>query len=198
MPSRNQHLIRSSLPTSHGFKPLLKPGQPEIFNPLPSANTSDFVNMFQFTATIDPSPYLCIEEALRFRSEVCGGEEKIIKYCTNLAQEGGQRIAERLGTEIMRNEGTCFVNIRLPLKVGESYGEVKKSDIFRVIDWFANALVRDYDTFVVLYFHACSFWVRISGQIYLELDDVVWCAGVLKELCERVSKGEYLETKPAL
>lgn len=34
---------------------------------------------------------------------------------------------------------------------------------------------------------------RWSGQIYLEMDDYVKAAEVLKTMCERAKKGEYLQ-----
>lgn len=196
VPVRNQHLIRSSLPTSHGFKPQAQPGQAEIFNPLPTDNQNDFVDMFAFTATIDSSPYLCIKEALRFRREVCGGEEKIAEYCSELAREGGKRAAAILLTETMGNdEGTCFTNIRLPLRVGGGKGEIGKNDSILAIQWMAVRLAKEYRTFMGLYIHASSFWVRISSQIYLTLDDIIWGAEILKMLCQRVLTGEHLQSK---
>ena len=197
VPFRNQYIIRSSLPTSHGFKPLPKASRPEIFNPLPSRNKNDFIEIFQFTATIDNGPYLCIEQALQFRSEVCGGEEKIMRYCSELAREGGKRVATILGTELMGNdEETCFTNVKLPLPIGDGEGEIKKSDVHVAREWIVSSLVKDHKTYVGTYTHANSIWVRISGQIYLELEDIVWGAEVLKKLCQRVLTGEYLDSKP--
>ncbi|MCJ1462494.1 hypothetical protein MMC07_001096 [Pseudocyphellaria aurata] len=197
VPLRNQHLIRSSLPTSHGFKSLPVAGQPEIFNPVPSSSQNDFVAMFEFTATIDNSPYLCIEEALKFRREICGGEEKIMKYCSELAREGGKRAAAILGTEVMGNdEETCFTNIKLPLPIGDGAGEIKTSDIHLARDWIVNCFVQDHNTFIGTYIHANSLWIRISGQIYLELEDIVWAAELLEKLCQRALTGEYLNRKP--
>lgn len=199
VPIRNQGLIRSSLPTSHGYKPLLRPGQEEIFNPLPSGGRSDFVEMFQFTATVDVSPYLCIEEALKFRRETCGGEEKIMSYCQELARQGGKHAAVVLGTEVMSNdEGTCFANVRLPLKVGEGKDRIKKSEGFLAVSWMTKTLDKEYNTFIPIYIHAGSLWARISGQIYLEPSDLFWGADVLKSVCQRVSVGEHLGITPHL
>ena len=148
--------------------------------------------MFQFTATIDASPYLCIEEALRFRREVCGGEEKIFNYCANLAREGGERAAKILGTEVLGNgEGTCFTNVKLPLTIGDGPGSIKKTDAFSVAAWMADRFVRDYNTFIAVYVHADCFWARISGQIYLEIEDIAWGADVLKKICQRVMDGKH-------
>lgn len=197
VPFRNQKVIRSSLPTSHGFKPLHRAGQPEIFNPLPSSARSDFIEMFQFTATVDSSPYLCIEEALKFRREVCGGEDKIMRYCSELAREGGKRAAAILGTEVMDDDNeTCFTNVKLPLPIGDGEAEIKPADVDLAREWIVNRLVMNHKTYVSTCIHANSIWVRISGQIYLELKDIIWGAELLKKLCQRVLTGEYLDSKP--
>lgn len=199
VPVRNQALIRSSLPTSHGFKPMLMPGQAEGFNPLPSSGRSDFVEMFQFTATIDVSPYLCMEEALKFRREVCGGEEKIMDYCHELARQGGKHAAAVLGTEALPNgEGTCFANVRLPFRVGNGPDQIKYAEASPVVAWMTKTLDKEYNTFIAIYPHAGSLWARFSGQIYLETNDFIWGADVLKTLCQRVSDGEHLEITPRL
>lgn len=199
VPVRNQGLIRSSLPTSHGFKPLLRPGQEEIYNPLLSSGRSDFVEMFQFTATVDYSPYLCMEEALKFRRETCGDEEKITQYCQELARQGGKHAAVVLGTEVMWNdEGTCFANVRLPLQVGDGKDQVKKSEEFLAASWIMKTLDKEFNTFIMIYVHGGSLWARLSGQIYLELGDLFWGANVLKSVCQRVSAGQHLEITPHL
>ncbi|KAK4937364.1 hypothetical protein LTR10_021973 [Elasticomyces elasticus] len=123
VPERNQHLMRSSLPTSHYFVPLPRPGVPPANNPLPPTGKSNFVSQFEFVGSVDNAPFLCLEEALRFRKEVCGGEEAIMTYCHHLARAGGRRVAEMLRTEVMDNDTLsltnecCLVNVRLPLEV---------------------------------------------------------------------------------
>lgn len=96
VPKRNQHLIRTSLPTSHGFIPSSK-GVAEY-----SQNTkSDFIKLFQYTATIDNSPYYCVPAACNFREKLCGGEEAIYNHIRNIAQRGADILASVLGTEVM-------------------------------------------------------------------------------------------------
>ncbi|KIW79292.1 hypothetical protein Z517_05904 [Fonsecaea pedrosoi CBS 271.37] len=125
VPERNQHLMRSSLPTSHYFVPVPRPGVPPANNPLPPTGKSNFVSQFEFVGSVDNAPFLCLEEALRFRKEVCGGEAAIMKYCHDLAHAGGRRVAEILGTEVMDNDThtltkeCCLVNVRLPLEVSD-------------------------------------------------------------------------------
>ncbi|KAL8686211.1 MAG: hypothetical protein Q9218_007268, partial [Villophora microphyllina] len=201
VPERNHHLIRSTIPTSHGYEGLPKEGQEKLFNPFPTGRKSRFVEMFQFVGTTDISNYLCMEEALRFRDEVSGGEEKIMKYCESVANEGGHKAAEMFGTEVMNNaEKTltkcCMTNVRLPLKLGDGEGEVKKTDAFQAVGWMAKTLVDQHDLFAPPYFHGGFFWVRFSGQIYVEVDDFVKAAKVLKGLCENIQKGEHLQ-RPA-
>lgn len=119
-----------------------------------------------------------------------------MRYNSNLAQEGGKQVAALLHTKVMGNEeGTCFTNIKLPLTIGYKEGEVKKSDMIVAAAWMANRFVHDYNTYMGVYLHGDSFWVRISGQIYLEMADFLRGAEILRELCQRVQHGEYLESK---
>lgn len=157
------------------------------------------MEMFQFTATVDVSPYLCMEEALKFRRETCGGEEKIMRYCQELARQGGKHAAVVLGTEVMWNdEGTCFANVRLPLEIGDGKNQIKESEGFVAVSWMMKTLDKEFNTFINIYIHAGSLWARISGQIYLELGDLFWGANVLKSVCQRMSDGEHLEITPRL
>lgn len=78
VPQRNQHLIRSTVPTSHGYVPL--PDAAPRANPLPPTTKSVFVNAFEYIGTLDNSPYLCVKDALDFRERVLGGEARIQRY----------------------------------------------------------------------------------------------------------------------
>lgn len=125
VPLRNQHLIRSTIPTSHGYVPL----DPSTLraNPLPSSTKSPFVSNFEYVGTLDNSPYLCVEDAIEWRKTVLGGEERIRRYLRALAEEGGEQVAAALGTWVMRNEegtlGDCgMVNVAMPLVVVRQAG----------------------------------------------------------------------------
>lgn len=193
----NQALIRSSLPTSHGFEPSPVPGKATINNPLPPSSKSTFVAQFEFVGTMDNTPYLCIPEALAFRRDVCGGEEAIMRYCADVVKAGGVAVARTLRTEVLDDgEGRltrcCFANVRLPLKVGEGRGEVREGDVAGVTQWLVVRMVEEFDTFMAVVFYAGAWWVRLSGQIYLEVGDFEWAGRVLKGLCERVRNGDHL------
>ncbi|KAL8858891.1 MAG: hypothetical protein Q9178_004570 [Gyalolechia marmorata] len=198
VPEKNHHLIRSSIPTSHGYEPFPVEGQEQMFNPLPVNEENYFVNLFQFVGTMDIGPYLCMEEALKFRREICGGEDKIMAYCEKMSTEGGKKVAEILGTEIMENDEKtltkcCLTNVKLPLQIGDGPGQVKKGDAFAACAWMAQTLITEHNTFAPPFFHDGFLWVRFSGQIYVEIDDFVAAAEIYKELCSRVEKGAHLK-----
>lgn len=152
---------------------------------------------FEFTGTIDSTPYLCVPEAIKWRQEVCGGEEEIKSYCRDLARKGGQKVAEILGTEVLDNEehtltDCCMVNIRLPLAVGE-HKVIKSDDKGNALAWMLDTIIREKGTYLQLYSFQSKFWVRISAQVYLEMEDFEWAGKTLKEVCGRVEKGEFLQ-----
>lgn len=161
---------------------------------------------------------MCIPAALQFRSETCGGEHIIYAYLQKIAFEGGERVAEILGTEVMQepNLGNsadsklrrcAFVNIRLPSAFKDDasspyvpnpstspYSLMCVGDALKVDFWLKNKLMTEFDTYAKFYAHVGWMWVRLSGQIYLELEDFEWLAYVLVDLCSRVGKGEWLLT----
>lgn len=306
VPQRNQHLIRTSYPTSHGFKPR---DPSNIKNPLPPSAKSDFVELFQWVATSDSSPYYCVPAALNFRQNLCpGGEEAIYNYIKRVAQRGADLLAMELGTEVMddidegrglktmgsyeandrRDASVGYVgglrdcamaNVLLPIHIegaksvgsiaggpggagsagglsplhGQgrkgSYGfssaktysaaecepvatgleppgapwmnsemssspagspagsplgspalsstgggavVIKQDDVRTHLEWMMKTLVNEFRTHVPLFEYNGKIWVRVSGQIYLELRDFEWLGSVLKALCERVRMGESL------
>ncbi|KAJ0118581.1 plp-dependent transferase [Diaporthe amygdali] len=123
VPFRNQHLIRSTVPTSHGYIPL--PGATSRANPLPPSAKSAFVNAFEYVGTLDNSPYLCVKDSIEFRERVLGGEGRIQQYMRSLAKHGGEKISQMLGTWVMGYEhgkterftNCAMVNIAMPLVV---------------------------------------------------------------------------------
>ncbi|MCJ1386349.1 hypothetical protein MMC17_009475 [Xylographa soralifera] len=119
VPTRNQHLIRSSLPTSWGWKPL-SDEKDKGLDPLPAADQKSFAELFAIVATTDTTPYICVLDALKFRENVCGGEERIRQYCQSIVQAGAHHVAQILDTDVMNNktgslQRCCFANVRLPL-----------------------------------------------------------------------------------
>lgn len=202
VPERNQPMMRSTLPTSHGF--ISRASKPDT--PTTAALTkSPFVFNFEFVGTNDTIPYLTIPEALKWRREVCGGEERIRAYTTNLAREGGQRVAKILGTSVLDNKAhtltNCsLVNILLPLRLSGD-GNGSRDNIvtprpgieIAVSDWIQRTLIAEYRTYMPVFFFQGSWWVRLSGQVYLDMEDFEWAGRVLGEVCARVGSGSCRE-----
>ncbi|KAI0377030.1 PLP-dependent transferase [Hypomontagnella monticulosa] len=193
VPFRNQALIRTTYPTAEGYQPA---SHRETLS-----QTSYFVGLFEKVSTIDTTPYICVIEALKFRNQVCGGEERVRNYCISLAKEGGELMAAMMGTEVLENRaGTLrdcyFTNVRLPLDVapegspqGRREGKIPAGEVKAVADWITITTVNEFDTFIATRYYAGAFWIRISSQIYLERADFEWAANVLLDLCSRVRKG---------
>jgi selenocysteine lyase/cysteine desulfurase len=199
VPERNQGLIRSTIPTSHGFVPSPDGGD-TINNPLPPNAKSPFVVNFEFVGTIDNAPYICVPAALKFRESITwqgkSGEDAIVSFSQNQAREAGKLVAEILSTEVMQNEegtlGCNFANVRLPLDITTlACGETQKA--IKIVQWISRTLVDEYNTFIAIIFYGGACWARLSAQIYLTMDDWEWGGNVLKQVCQRVSKGEASE-----
>lgn len=194
VPRRNQHLMKTAYPTDGRFLP--EADREEI------PPVQYFGHLFEQVSTIDTSPYLCILEALKFRKEICGGEEQVRAYCIGLAKEGGDLMAHLMSTEVLKNTtGTlqecCFTNVKLPLDIdqeasgtGES-GGIVDGNAQAVAIWMTEKSVHEFDTYIAVRYYAGAFWTRLSGQIYLDLSDFAWAAGVLLELCARAQRGEW-------
>ena len=125
-----------------------------------------------------------------------------MEYCQTLALEGTRYMARYLGTEILDNEaGTlarcCLVNVRLPIEpermyaIGRAKGVEEKAVGTALRDWMKRLWIDEYNTFMFTMFYAGKWWIRMSGQVYLEMADFEWAAGVVKEVCKRAEKGEW-------
>ncbi|ETI22999.1 hypothetical protein G647_04795 [Cladophialophora carrionii CBS 160.54] len=207
---RHHHLIRTTFPTSHGFTPL------EDAHGLTSNSSDDdddyLGDLFAWAATVDMSAYLCVPEAIKFRSHTCGGEAALRDYCFGLAREGGKRMAGIFGTEVLDNQTCtlsqcCFTMVRLPLSFavepddrtgsGSVTGTRTPTEcsppIFppergpALAKAIMDKLMTDHDTWIPAMFYGGAIWVRVSAQIYLEMADFDWAAEVLAALCKEIS-----------
>jgi selenocysteine lyase/cysteine desulfurase len=205
-PLRNQHVLRTTLATSHGFIPRAT----QRGSPLPPSAKSTYVNNFEFVGTRDNGGYLCVRDGVDWRRDVCGGEDKILSYLWSLNKRGIKLVADALGTEYLDNsQGTmtnCAMgNVALPVwfgasgpaAVGETDVVVPAEQQDRVMQWVAETLVNEYKTFMSMFVLGGRFWIRISAQIYLDLADYEAAASILKEVCERIGKREYLGDETA-
>lgn len=199
VPERNQHLVPTTLATSHGYRPRTVVRT----TPLPPSSKSQFVQTFEFVGTIDNSPYLCIKDAINWRRDVLGGEDKILDYVSSLAKRGGKLVADKLGTKVMDNStGTLtncgMVNVALPIWSGEAGEGAKETDTVltpedtqKAFQWMLTTMIDDYYTFMALFINGGRMWARISAQVYLDEEDFGRAAEVLEALCSRVANREF-------
>ncbi|OBT38919.1 hypothetical protein VE00_10722 [Pseudogymnoascus sp. WSF 3629] len=188
---RNQHIIRSTLPTSASYVP---EGVAET--PSPTGNPH-FVAMYEWVGTQDNEQYLCVPEAIKWREQVCGGEKAIYEYNNTLLRKVTKLVVSELGTEVLENEeGTlmdCSMSfVRLPLNLEKDGGTVKAADFGAILLWLGQTMASEYQSYVATSVFQGGIWCRLSAQVYLEEDDFVFAAKMLKDVCERVNKGEYL------
>ncbi|KAF7976970.1 hypothetical protein HWV62_5043 [Athelia sp. TMB] len=172
VPRRNQHVIRTPIPTPHSYAPPGDPARPA------------FPVLFEWNGTIDFIPALSVDAALDFRTWL-GGEEAINGYCHALALAGGARMAEILGTEVLHgadaHELTLnMVNVALPLPPDLPY-------TFALDHVFRTRLLDEFKTYVAHFPHNGRVWVRASAQVFNDVSDFEYAAGALKAICADVS-----------
>ncbi|KAF7302931.1 PLP-dependent transferase [Mycena kentingensis (nom. inval.)] len=189
VPLRNQHLIRSTFPTSHAY---LSPAERAAYG-----DNKNFIEQFEWTGTIDFTPFLSVQAALDFRAWL-GGEEKINAYCRDVVRRGAARLAEMLGTSRMvlstEEDGMALnlVNVRLPLP---ALPASQRADV-RAKIW-KRMLAPEMGTFTQVFYVADfkdgeqgeGWWTRLSGQVWTEVADFEMLGKQLLKICEEV-KGE--------
>uniref|UniRef100_D8Q269 Aminotransferase class V domain-containing protein n=1 Tax=Schizophyllum commune (strain H4-8 / FGSC 9210) TaxID=578458 RepID=D8Q269_SCHCM len=185
VPERNQGIVKASFPVS-----------PYYVSPKDRQSPSDnFVVQHNMTATIDWSNFFTIPAALQFRAWL-GGEAAINAYTHKLALEGGKRIAEILQTEMMYPDEDSgmelsMVNVALPLpacgKVIEYAFQMKVQGLIQ------RKLLEERNLGPTRYYHNGRLWLRVSGQVWLEMEDFEKVGWGVKEVCEEVIEELQLE-----
>ncbi|KAG6156896.1 hypothetical protein E4U11_005436 [Claviceps purpurea] len=210
-PARTQCLLRTALATSHGYVPLSAA-------PAPPGSKSRYVANFEFVGTRDNGPYLCVADAIAWRERVCGGEENILRYLWALNKKGIRIVARALGTTHLDNETETLTNcamgnVALPMRVDNEDAStaldaapsaaiaapdvvVARENVALVDKWMRERLFDDYKTFMTLFVMQDRYWVRLSAQIYLDEQDYEAAGDILKTLCERIRRREYLVPQP--
>lgn len=135
--------------------------------------------------TLDTSPYLCFEAAIQYR-ESLGGEKAINDYCHDLAVKGGALVAEILGTCVMENSTKTLtanmVNVQVPIKPTTT-----KSDA-DIVKTYLQKLIYEHNTMASVYKNNDTWWVRLCGQIYLDLDDFETAGKALLAITNEINK----------
>ncbi|KAJ7595517.1 pyridoxal phosphate-dependent transferase [Mycena floridula] len=154
VPKRNQHIIKTTFPTSYAYT-TTEDGEA----------SSTFVSQFEWPAMTDIVAYLSIPAALDFR-EWLGGEDKINQYCRELAMKGGRRVAEILDTELLDKDGEFtgnISNIALPIP-----GRILPND--DVHTFITQKLLIEHKISAFHYCYNAVWYVCANTQIYNEVD----------------------------
>ncbi|KAI0403564.1 pyridoxal phosphate-dependent transferase [Xylaria palmicola] len=209
---RNQHMIRSTIPTSFAFIAKNGPARLPLWSQMVGANpcASAFETLFAYTATSDNMPHMCIPTALRFRQDVCGGETAIYQYIKRLAKQGGDRVADILQTEVleepghehgadspMRNCGMATVRLPLAVSTGASTAPANvpgapltEKEVGPAVRYLTKVLADSYKTWLPIIDYRGWIWVRLCAQVYLEVSDFEMVGNALQVLCEKILNRE--------
>jgi len=182
VPRRNQHLIKSSIPTSHQYA---SPNDPNF------SGDTNFVTQHEWTGTADQVPYLSVNAALDFRQWL-GGEAAINAYCHKLAMDGGKRLAEVMGTKVMDETGELtlnMANVLLPLPVEKTRGQIYTSENLNAINIFLREkLLYEWNAYAAHYFHGGGWWCRCSAQVWNEVSDFEYVGKAFNALCREIKE----------
>ncbi|KAI6129861.1 pyridoxal phosphate-dependent transferase [Pisolithus croceorrhizus] len=172
VPKRNQHIIKSPIPTPVEYH---SPQDEDYKGP------QEFVKLFDWTGTIDHVPRISPIAALDFRAWL-GGEHKINEYTHNLAIEGGKYLAKRFGTSLLDPEDSftlSMVNVELPIP-----GKIQETA--EVLSLIRDTLCFKWNVNAAFFRHNEKWWVRCSVQIYNELSDFHVVADALEDAAAKV------------
>jgi isopenicillin-N epimerase len=119
-----------------------------------------FQALFQYTGTRNYCAFLAVGAALDFRQRI--GDAAIYQYIHDVAWQGALSVASIFNTSLLvPNEAMngALVSIVLPTNNGTA------------VQLVAQTLLRDYNTYIQTSAIDGVWYVRISGQIYLEVSD---------------------------
>ncbi|KAK4056380.1 hypothetical protein OIO90_002523 [Microbotryomycetes sp. JL221] len=185
---KHQHLIHS-IPTGHYYRNRIKDE---------AMKDPDWSLEFEWNGTIDFAPLLATLDALDFRQTILGGEERITKYCHHLALKGGRMFAQILNTETMENtqpeeEGQLvanMINVRLPIDLPSTELEPQERamQIAKIRTAFHAEQALHKSTMVPFFMHNDKPWTRLSAQVYIEFQDFIDVAHIVKEVCDKLNR----------
>lgn len=139
---------------------------------------TEFQKWFAWQGTNDFSSYLAIQAALDFRASF--GDSEIMEYMHDLAVKGGDELVQIWGTEKLVPDELigAMVNVRVPSNNATLMAQLPKD------------LLDRYNIYVPIYYlsNPAGYWVRVSAQIYNDIDDFNKYGNAVKELIEE-SKG---------
>jgi isopenicillin-N epimerase len=128
---------------------------------------------FDLLGTRDPTPFLAAPVAIEMMRK--WGFEAICAYNHALAWAGAALLADRLGTDFSTPESMIgtMANVRLPLSAGSTKADAGR---LRQTLWDADHIE------VPVFAHEGQLTLRLSAQVYNDIDDIERLAGALQRL----------------
>lgn len=171
-------------------------------------NADLLINKFSFVGTVTYSQMFSVSEALKFRSEVCGGEENIRRYQYSL-QEKAIEIVKKVfgpGSRLLQNSTKTLnppglFNICLPVDV--KYVPIldhfkSHPDEYKLFKHKCDEkMLTEKKAFALIVLHNNEIWVRFSVNLYNEANDYAIAAASVKSvvnhfLSEKLERSKQL------
>ncbi|VEU21297.1 DEKNAAC102355 [Brettanomyces naardenensis] len=152
--------------------------------PFPISHTykdQPFYKRFLFYGSNNYNAFYCIEEALRFVEEDCGGFDKIREYARQLSKGlsdyfGEDRIVKV--ADVSGSDLNFMVPIRVPLTEQQQkfFATNFKDSQFdtEIRQFIENNLMTNDRTYIQFGWHNGYLYVRFSCQVYVDLDEYIW------------------------
>jgi isopenicillin-N epimerase len=147
--------------------------QAQTFPAVLSHGTDDgYTEAFDWIGTRDVTPWLCFEISANIHEGLGGAE--LLQRNRALASEGAALIAERLGAVITVPAALRGAMVAIPMGLAP-----KKADVAKQM---RRSLTAEYGVIAPIYDFGGRIWVRVSAQIYNQLDDYRRCSEALIKL----------------
>lgn len=154
------------------------------------------VDRFQFVGTENKSSIYCIQKAIKFRNEVCGGEKRIQEYCNNLAEEAPKKVIEILwpDAQVLKLDDSPPIplfNLLIPI---EKYlpEDFDKAQLPSYLKYLEEQICFNQSTFVPFHIESGKVYGRFSCQTFNSVDDYVEVGKrIEKELEKLFKEGKY-------
>jgi len=164
-------------PKGAAFLHVRRDRQPELHpNAISHGYTKGFHAEFDWTGTVDPTPWLCIPDALHFIGSLMpGGWPQVMAANHALALEARALLLQRLGADIPAPETMIGSMASVPLPPAAPGSPAEQLDHKGLHDWFRERGVETW-----LYPHPVPL-LRISAQVYNDLSQYRQLADLLVE-----------------
>ncbi|OXH22779.1 hypothetical protein J008_06257 [Cryptococcus neoformans] len=186
VPTRNQYLMRTSVPTSAGYESSKYPT-------LGGVRSWDWASQYEWTGTQNWTPLFSVLPAIEFRKSI-GGEQRIMDYCQSLAIEGGKRLKKKWGplTCIMDTKPASLTVAMVNLSLPHVPAPNDAADQAKQLRYFEEGMY-EANCFAACYVHGGKWWLRLSAQVWNDLSDFEYVGEVLEKLCLEIKNDKYNE-----